>query len=81
MEDFKKVMMTWSAFTANDINNDNLLDIREMKMLVWLHTNSKPSQAKLEREMSIMDVDYSGSIDRIEWCSYLNAPTTNSSLY
>ena len=31
--------------------------------------------------MSIMDVDYSGSIDRIEWCSYLNAPKDSSSLY
>ena len=36
LDDFLRVMKTWSAFTANDINNDNLLDLREMKMLVWL---------------------------------------------
>ena len=28
--------------------------------------------------MSIMDVDYSNSIDRIEWCSYLSAPKSVS---
>ena len=28
--DFNKIMRIWSTFTANDINCDNVLDIREM---------------------------------------------------
>ena len=43
-------------------------------MLIWLHSNAKPSRAILEREMAIMDRDHSRSIDRIEWVSYLCAP-------
>lgn len=67
-------MKSWSAFTANDINNDNLLDLHEMKMLIWLISAKKPNRPSLEREMSIMDRDQNGTIDRIEWVSYLAAP-------
>ena len=67
-------MRAWSSFTANDINNDNELDVTEMNMLLWLTEEAKPSPATLQREMKIMDKDKSNSIDRIEWISYLNAP-------
>lgn len=75
--EFMRIMRTWASFTANDINNDNMLDIREMKMLIWLHSNSKPTQAVLEREMQIMDTDHSMTVDRIEWVSYLCAPSVS----
>ena len=28
--DFMRIMRTWATFTANDINRDNVLDIREV---------------------------------------------------
>ena len=71
-------MLNWSAFTANDINCDNLLDLREIQMLIWLVSNAKPTRSELEREMAIMDRDHSNTIDRIEWVSYLSAPVTVS---
>lgn len=73
-EDFLKVMRLWAAFTANDINDDNVLDTRELKMLVWLMQGSCPSQAKILKEAKIMDEDGSGTIDRAEWIAYLSAP-------
>lgn len=70
-------MRYWSSFSANDINNDNILDMNEVKMLMWLINNSKPSKALIEREVRIMDADKSGNIDRIEWVSYLSAPSVS----
>ena len=50
-DDFMRIMTIWSSFTANDINNDNTLDLRELKMLIWLHRRSKPNRAEIEREI------------------------------
>ena len=33
---FLNLMNIWSAFSANDINNDNELDKNEVKSLFWL---------------------------------------------
>lgn len=71
---FERVSVAWSAFTANDINNDGELDVREIQKLIWLVTDKKPSKAIMDREMNIMDDDRSGTISRVEWVSYLSAP-------
>lgn len=39
---FEKIMKIWSSFTANDINNDNELDVTEIKMMWWLLDSKKP---------------------------------------
>ena len=67
-------MGVWSTFSANDINNDNELDVNEIKMMWWLLDNKKPINSKLEREIKIMDTDGNGTIDRLEWLSYLCSP-------
>jgi len=64
-------MKIWSCFSANDINNDNELDINEIKTLFWLFDGAKPSIAKIDRETKIMDADGSGTVDRLEWLKYL----------
>lgn len=56
-EDFMKTMTRWSVFSANDINNDNFLDVRELKMMIWLLQGKKPNQAMMLRECKIMDAD------------------------
>mmetsp|Transcript_29591 Transcript_29591/g.39351 ORF Transcript_29591/g.39351 Transcript_29591/m.39351 type:complete len:122 (-) Transcript_29591:671-1036(-) len=70
-------MRFWASFTANDINGDNQLDLNELRMLMWLINNQKPSKALIEREIYIMDRDGSKTIDRIEWVSYLSAPNVS----
>ena len=64
-------MKIWSAFSANDINNDNELDSNEVKTLFWLFDDKQPTKEKIERETKIMDEDKSGTIDRLEWLAYL----------
>ena len=65
-------MKIWSAFSANDINNDNVLDSQEIKTLFWLFDGKKPSREKIARETKIMDEDCSGTVDRLEWLAYLS---------
>ena len=69
--EFKNLMKIWSAFSANDINNDDVLDANEIKTLFWLFDGKKPSREKIMRETKIMDEDKSGTIDRLEWLAYL----------
>ena len=73
-EEFMRVMKVWSTFTANDINNDNELDVTEIQMMMWLLEGAKPINARVVREIGIIDTDSSGSVDRIEWMSYVCAP-------
>ena len=68
---FTHIMKIWSAFSANDINNDNELDANEVKTLFWLFDGQKPTLEKIQRETEIMDEDKSGTIDRLEWLAYL----------
>ena len=35
-KEFFAVIKPWSSFSATDINNDNSLDIGELKTLIWL---------------------------------------------
>ena len=70
-KEFGHLMRIWSAFSANDINNDNQLDSGEIKTLFWLFDGKKPSREKIERETMIMDQDGSGTVDRLEWLAYL----------
>lgn len=64
-------MRIWCAFSANDINNDNVLDIGEITTLFWLFDGKKPTMEKVHRETEIMDEDGSGTVDRLEWLAYL----------
>ena len=68
---FNHIMKIWSAFSANDLNNDNELDAFELKTLFMLFDGKKPTRERLEREKVIMDADGSGTIDRLEWLAYL----------
>ena len=76
---FMSLMTIWSAFSANDINNDNELDANEVKQLFWLFDSKKPSRDKILRETLIMDTDGSGTIDRLEWMAYLCSSAFNKS--
>ena len=64
-------MEIWCAFSATDINNDHTLNNKELRMLLWIYEDDKPSEYRLLDAMKEMDKDQSGAIDRIEWVKYL----------
>ena len=36
LDNFSAIVSPWASFSATDINNDNQLDIMELKTLFWL---------------------------------------------
>ena len=64
-------MKAWNAFSAIDMNNDNYLSIKELKMLLWIYDEEEPNEFRLVSEMREIDEDKSNSIDKFEWIEYL----------
>ena len=45
------ILNAWSSFSATDINNDNSLDISELKVLIWLIENEEPDDIRVKKYM------------------------------
>lgn len=76
-------MLPMACFSATDINNDNELDVMELKNLFWLLDDKEPENARVQKEMKAIDKDGGGSVDRLEWIAYLVSPdpVTGSSYF
>ena len=72
--EYFNVMRPWASFSATDINNDNELDSAELKTLIWLVDNREPTEARVQRDLQLIDADLSGTIDRLEYIQYLATP-------
>ena len=44
---FMATMRAWASFSATDINNDNELDIQELKTLIWLTDGAEPDDRRI----------------------------------
>ena len=64
-------MKSWASFTATDINNDNQLDCSELKFMIWLIDEHEPDDRRIQKDLELIDIDGSGTIDRIEWIKFL----------
>lgn len=65
--EYYTVLKPWASFSATDINNDNELDIGELKTLIWLIDEEEPTEIRVQRDLKMMDRDGNGTIDRLEW--------------
>ena len=72
--DYDQIMLPMACFSATDINDDNELDISELKNLFWLLDGKEPENARVLKEMNNIDRDGGGSVDRLEWIQYLVSP-------
>jgi len=70
-EDFEAILSPMAVFSAADINNSNSLDIRDLKILLWLFEGSEPTPLRVQAEMAVIDADGSGTLDRMEFIKYL----------
>ena len=73
-KEFMTIMRPWASFSATDINNDNELDVYELKTLIWLMDNEEPDDRRVQKDLKLIDDDGSGTIDRLEWIQYLATP-------
>lgn len=68
---FQEVMKIWCAFSASDINNDFLLNAKELRMLLYVYEEDCPSNFRLNHAMEDMDSDNSGQINMLEWMKHV----------
>ena len=73
-EDYDGISAPWAVFRTTDINNDNVLDISELKTLLWLYEGKEPQDARVKQEISLIDNDNTGTIDMLEWIQYQISP-------
>ena len=76
--DYYQIMLPMACFSATDINDDNELDISELKNLFWLLDGKEPENARVLKEMGAIDRDGGGTVDRLEWIMYLVSPDPES---
>lgn len=70
-EDFEAIISPMAVFSAADINNTNELDIRDLKILLWLFEGKEPTPLRVQQEMVAIDTDGGGTLDRLEFIKYL----------
>ena len=46
-EDFEAIISPMAVFSAADISNSNELDIRDLKILLWLFEGKEPSPVRV----------------------------------
>ena len=73
-EEYMLIMRSWASFGAVDSNNDNELDLDELKTLIWVMEGQEPDEKRVLFDMKQIDEDGSGTVDRLEWISYLVSP-------
>jgi Ca2+-binding EF-hand superfamily protein len=79
-QEWINVMNAWSAFSASDINNDNSVNVVELKTLIWIYEGEEPNDHRVQNEMKEIDADKSGFIDRFEWVKNFCAPDKNGKI-
>lgn len=57
--DYLDVMRAWSAYSACDVFNKNVLSIQDLRILLWIYEEEEPNAFKLIAEMQNIDADQS----------------------
>ncbi|KAH7491405.1 hypothetical protein PRIC1_006987 [Phytophthora ramorum] len=70
MDAFFLVISPYAAFLAADDDGEHSINIKELKILVWLLRGSEPSPQVVDSFMKSLDADHDGSLSATEWVSY-----------
>ncbi|KAK1940821.1 Neurocalcin-delta B [Phytophthora citrophthora] len=70
MDAFFLVISPYAAFLAADDDGTHSINVKELKILIWLLRGSEPSQTMVESFMKSLDINGDGSLNAIEWVSY-----------
>ncbi|KAE8902997.1 hypothetical protein PF005_g18390 [Phytophthora fragariae] len=70
MDAFFLVISPYAAFLAADDDGEHSINIKELKILIWLLRGSEPSQGVVDSFMRSLDDNRDGSLSAMEWVSY-----------
>lgn len=67
---FRVILAPYVAFIAADEDKQHVIDVRELKVLLWLLRGQEPAAALVQRFMNSLDGDHDGVLSAVEWVSY-----------
>ncbi|KAG3144949.1 hypothetical protein PI126_g13935 [Phytophthora idaei] len=70
MDAFFLVISPYVAFLAADDDGEHSINIKELKVLIWLMFGSEPSSTMVENFMKSLDDNHDNSLSAMEWVSY-----------
>lgn len=70
MDAFFLVVSPYAAFLAADDDGEHSINIKELRILIWLLRGSEPSQAVVDSFMKSLDDNRDGFLSAMEWVSY-----------
>jgi len=59
------------SYLATDLNGNHIIEPPELRTLLWLTEGVEPTKARVDRELSAMDINSDGTISMVEWIAYL----------
>ncbi|RLN94847.1 hypothetical protein BBJ28_00016359 [Nothophytophthora sp. Chile5] len=70
MDVFCLVLAPYVAFLAADNDAQHTINLKELKVLLWLLRGSEPSSTTVDSFMKSLDRDRDGSLSALEWVSF-----------
>ncbi|KAF4029214.1 hypothetical protein GN244_ATG19074 [Phytophthora infestans] len=70
MDAFFFVLSPFIAFLAADDDGEHSINIKELKILLWLMFGSEPSSKMVENFKNALDSNHDDSLNAMEWVSY-----------
>ncbi|ETM32348.1 hypothetical protein L914_20234 [Phytophthora nicotianae] len=70
MDTFFLVISPFIALLAADDDGEHSINIKELKILIWIMFGSEPSSTMVKSFMESLDADHDGSLSAMEWVSY-----------
>jgi len=70
MDVFCTVMSPYVAFVAADEDRQHQIDMRELRVLLWLIRGKEPATTIVDSIMKSLDKDHNGMLSALEWVSY-----------
>ena len=70
---FRAMVTPWLSLSILDLDNSGTIDLGELKCLLWIHQDdgtAAPKDETVRKTMVVLDLDFSGEIDRIEWVEH-----------
>lgn len=67
---FRVILAPYVAFIAADNDKQHVIDIRELKVLLWLLRGQEPTSSLVQQFMSSLDSDHDVVLSAVEWVSY-----------
>ena len=70
---FRAIIVPWLSLSIMDVDKSGSIDLAELKCLLWVHQEQgthEPKDDTVRRTMAVLDLDFSGEIDRMEWVAH-----------